>query len=92
MIVVTMQLHSAITGRQSTLAIVKIANDGTGTPTRGNYSWAVYGKRKLLRCGTLVDWPRKSKTAPALLARVLAIAYPSSRPRSRSPAHDLHSP
>lgn len=37
MIVVTITLHSAITGRQTELGRLIISNDATGTPTHGNY-------------------------------------------------------
>lgn len=37
MLVIRVELHSAITGKISEVARMIIANDGTGTRTRGNY-------------------------------------------------------
>lgn len=37
MIVVSIDLHSAISGRRTTLARVAIANDGTGSANLGHY-------------------------------------------------------
>lgn len=77
MLITTMTLHSAITRKASTLVEIKIVNDGTGTPKRGNYRWEIRGKRgRLLKEGMLINWPRQSKTAAALLQRVLNDAYP----------------
>lgn len=43
MLVCKIDLHSAITGQQSNLCTLVIANDGTGTPQRGNYNvWKTY--------------------------------------------------
>ena len=77
MLEVKMNLHSAITGKSSTLVKIIICNDGSGTHTRGNYIWSIYGRRgQLLKRGELKNWPRNSKTAAALLQRVLNDAYP----------------
>lgn len=38
MIVLTMELHSAITKRTSHLGTIRICNDGAGTQRRGNYT------------------------------------------------------
>lgn len=77
MIRVTMQLDSAITRQTSTLVTIFIVNDGTGTAARGNYDWTVFGrKNQRLKEGRLLNWPRQSKTAAALLQRVLNDAYP----------------
>ena len=37
MIVVRVELHSAVTGEVETLGALRIANDGTGTRNLGNY-------------------------------------------------------
>lgn len=72
-----MHLHSAITGKVSTLVEIRIFNTGTGTPSRGNYCWQIKGRRgQLLKQGEIKNWARKSKTAAALLQRVLNDAYP----------------
>lgn len=80
MIQVKMMLHSAITRQTSALVEIHIVNDGTGTSTRGNYRWAIFGKRKqLLKAGEIRGWARNSKTAAALLQRVLNDAYPKGK-------------
>ena len=78
MILVTMTLHSAITGQPTELVSIRIVNDGTGTPTLGNYTFRITGKnsKQVLKQGAVKDWPRKSKTALALLQRVINTAYP----------------
>ncbi len=37
MLVIKIELHSAVTGQVTTIAIGKIVNTGTGSPTQGNY-------------------------------------------------------
>ena len=44
MLVVKVELHSAIDGRIETLGEMVIANDGTGTNTKGNYDSYVIRK------------------------------------------------
>jgi hypothetical protein len=44
MIVVTVQLVSAITGKTTTLGQALISNDGTGTQASGNYR-AAFGRK-----------------------------------------------
>lgn len=41
MLVVKIELHSAVTGQVSELGRMIIANDGTGTPDHGNYNVAL---------------------------------------------------
>lgn len=56
----------------STLATVIITNDGTGTPTRGNYDVrAVSAKGRTLRVARVEHWPRKAKPPLALLSAAL---------------------
>ena len=77
MIKIRMVLHSAITGKASILAEIKIVNDGTGTPKRGNYAWWIWGKReRLIKHGYVKNWPRESYSSLALLQKVLDTAYP----------------
>lgn len=77
MLQVKMFLHSAISRQTSTLVEIHIVNDGTGTAARGNYRWTIFGRRKqLLKEGEIKKWARNSKTAAALLQRVLNDAYP----------------
>ena len=54
MLVVTIDLHSARTGKKKNLGTIIIANDGTGTDTKGNYWGRAY------RAGmNLSEWSRK---------------------------------
>jgi len=77
MLEVKMNLHSAITGQTSNLVRIVICNDGSGTHNSGNYVWSIWGRRgQLLKQGSIKNWARKSKTAAALLQRVLNDAYP----------------
>lgn len=73
MIVVTIELRSAVTGRVSQLGKIVIANDGTGTPTSGNYWGKLYGKKKdvVLRESVVRSFPRKRLLAHDLLYRIL---------------------
>jgi hypothetical protein len=45
MIIVKVELHSAITGRKTPLAAAILINDGTGTQKAGNYDAKFLGKR-----------------------------------------------
>lgn len=44
MIVVTVELVSAIDGHRETLGTAYIANDGQGTPTQGDYDVVLHGR------------------------------------------------
>jgi len=77
MIIVTVKLHSARNGEISQLARIRLWNDGTGTQERGNYHWEIRGKgNRFMKNGELKNWPRKSKTALALLQKVINVSYP----------------
>ena len=77
MIVVNMDLHSAVTHQKSSLVKIKIWNDGTGTLARGNYQWNIFSRNgRLMKTGELKNWPRNSKTALALLQKVINVSYP----------------
>lgn len=78
MILVKMQLVSAVSrSRDARLVTIEIYNDGTGTKTRGNYEFAIVGKKgRVLKKGRVENWPRKSKSPCALLQRVINTAYP----------------
>ena len=72
MLVVTIELHSAVTGEVKTIATGKIVNTGAGTPTRGDYR--VELKDALGRpwkSGTVEGFPRKKLLAWDLLTRAL---------------------
>ncbi len=56
----------------STLATVEITNDGTGTPTRGNYNVRALSKTGyVIRKARVENWRRKSKPPLALLSAAL---------------------
>lgn len=77
MILVSIALHSTITRRTSSLGQIRIWNDGTGTQKRGNYKWNIYARNgRLLKSGELSNWPRQSKTAMALVQRIINTSYP----------------
>lgn len=80
MIVVSVDLHSAITGRKKNLGRVIIYNDGTGTIERGNYEAKAFkassgltnwSKRKPIRGGQVKDHPRKFVSVWNLVAKAL---------------------
>lgn len=75
MIVVKVELHSAITGLVTQLGKAIICNDGTGTSTRGSYYMKLFGKNGVeMKGSTLGNWPRKSKHVWALVSAMLAHA------------------
>lgn len=77
MIHVDMILHSAVTGQSSQLVKIVITNDGTGTMKKGNYDYAIRGKKnQLLKKGRIEGWSRQAKTPLALLQKVINTAYP----------------
>ena len=73
MLVVKIELHSAVTGKITTLATGKIVNTGRGTPTRGDYV-AVFrdANGRQWKTSTVEDFPRKRLLAWDLLYRALA--------------------
>jgi hypothetical protein len=72
MLVVKIELHSAITGKVTTLATGKIVNTGAGTPTRGNYRVELRDAAgRPWKSGTVEDFPRKRLLAWDLLFRAL---------------------
>lgn len=74
MIVVKIELHSARTGKVTELGRLHIANDGTGTKSRGNYNVTKIGKRrrKLPPVTARVEnFPRLSYSVFRLLRRAL---------------------
>jgi hypothetical protein len=86
MLVVRVELHSAITGKKSEIARMIIANDGSGTGGRGNY-WgraakgriegdtmipvAIMHPVRMMRHAFVTDYPRRSKHVWHLVARML---------------------
>jgi hypothetical protein len=90
MLVIKVELHSAIDGRIEQLANMVIANDGTGTSTKGNYWGKAFRKgsdyfsergksdptNKVIAQGKVDNYPRKDKHVWNLIARMLrSMAY-----------------
>ncbi len=68
--------------RKETLHTIVIANDGTGTPTQGNY-YSVISRRKRLtpwKLAAVAGFPRKRLNAVDLLYRVLKQAVGDRNP------------
>jgi hypothetical protein len=88
MIVVRVELWSAITGAKTEIARMHIANDGTGTEGVGNYTGVVFRGRSSSsldaeaegRSGRVVGHRRKTEHVWALVAKMLsAMGYPNRR-------------
>jgi hypothetical protein len=72
MLVVRIELHSAVTGEVTTLATGKIVNTGAGTPTRGNYRIELRDAAgRKWKTGHIEGFPRKRLLAWDLLYRAL---------------------
>ena len=68
MLIVRIELHSAITGEIKTVATGKIVNTGAGTPTRGHYRVELRDAAgRLWRTGAVENFPRKRLLAWDLL-------------------------
>lgn len=75
MIVIKVELHSAITGEVTTLVEGKIRNDGTGTPGVGNYEFEAGRKGGgVARRSRVEGFPRGRLNVWHLLARCLGAA------------------
>lgn len=72
MILVKIELHSAVTGKMTELGRLKIVNDGTGTKDRGNYNVTKIGKNGRVLSGARVeDHPRLSRSIFNLIRKAL---------------------
>jgi hypothetical protein len=79
MLVVSVELHSAVTSKVTQIAKMHISNDGTGNPEKGNYWVRTFRGRNRLRLldhkiqreGFVNDFPRKRKHAWSLVAAAL---------------------
>lgn len=77
MIVVKIELHSAITGKITSLGQMQISNTGHLTkknPNRGDYAVELFRKgstTKVQRKGLVQDYPRNSYTVWELVRRAL---------------------
>lgn len=79
MIRVTVELVPFGIGTPRVIGRAEIANDGTGTPTVGNYKARFFGKsNRLLREVHFEGFPRKKKNAWHLLLCLLAIGFKDS--------------
>ncbi len=82
MIIVTIELQSAITNKRSKLGVMHICNDGTGTVKRGNYFAHIMRKgswNKPVRLGKVKDYPRASYSVWRLVMRALKDAFPEEK-------------
>jgi len=71
-LVIKIELHSAVTGEISTIATGKIVNIGAGTATQGSYRVDLRDARgRPWKAGTVTGFPRKRLLAWDLLARAL---------------------
>lgn len=85
MLVIRVELHSAITGKITEIARMILYNDGTGSAERGSYKGkavkgntdgpmapAVIHQRKALREGVVLDYARQRLHVWHLVSRMLA--------------------
>ena len=72
MLIVKIELHSAVTGQVTTIATGKIVNTGTGSPTQGNYRIELQDAAgRKWKTGNIDGFPRKRLLAWDLLYRAL---------------------
>ena len=79
MIVIRVELWSAITGEKTELARMHIANDATGTDRRSHYTGETFvgrsaadlAKGRVSKRGAVRDWPRHDFHIWNLVARML---------------------
>lgn len=72
MLVVKIELHSAVTGRVTTIATGTICNTSTGSPTQGNYRIELRDAAgRKWKSGHIEEFPRKRLLAWDLLYRAL---------------------
>lgn len=75
MIVIKVELHSAITKKVTELARMYIANDGTGSSTFGNYKGQTLRKplfTSALKHGKVEHYHRQKESVWQLIARMLS--------------------
>lgn len=72
MIIVKIELHSAITGKMTELGRLHIVNDGTGDRRRGNYDVTKFGRhRHRLKTARVENHARLSLSIWKLLRKAL---------------------
>ncbi len=79
MIIVKVELHSAITRKVTELAKVRISNDGTSRDENiGHYDVAVFQKnsQRIIRSGRVEKYPRQSYHILRLVLRALRSTFP----------------
>lgn len=98
MIVVRVELWSAVTGQRTELARMRIANDGAasaGDPQLGSYDGETLNGRsaaaldvgKVVRRGRVENWPRQRQHVWNLVARMLgAMGYGQTSSTSSEPS------
>ena len=80
MLIVRVELHSAVTGRVTEIARMRIANRGTGTAARGDYHVMTFRGRDgvaldrgiVQRRHVVLGWPRLRMHIWSLVAEALA--------------------
>lgn len=74
MIVVKIELHSAVTGKVSEIGRMVLSNDGGGSRTRGNYNIQVMRRGttdKVQKHGFIANYPRLAYSVWELIRRAL---------------------
>ena len=72
MLVIRIELHSAVTGQVTSIAIGKIVNTGTGSSTQGNYRIELRDAAgRVWKRGHIEGFPRKRLLAWDLFYRAL---------------------
>lgn len=92
MLVLKLELHSAITGKVTEIGRTIIANDGTGNAENGNYICKVARKqrdgteyrnaeiwKKSLRLGSVKNHKRKQQNVWRLVIKALNSAFPEEK-------------
>lgn len=91
MIIVKIELMSAVTGAISEIGRMYITNDATGTSDRGDYDVGVYrrgtvaipvqngGEATSTRAGKVTDYPRQAYNVWRLITRAALAAFPEER-------------
>lgn len=86
MIVVSIELLSARTGKRSLIGAMTLTNDATGSELRGNYNVKVYRKHpnggvseSVQRTARVEDYPRLAYNVWRLVMKALKAAFPEER-------------
>lgn len=74
MIIIKVELHSAITGEVTEIGRMHIVNDASGTKDRGNYYAHIMRRgttNRVQKTGVVTNWPRLSKSVWHLVSKAL---------------------